>query len=229
MRTMLKKLGPFKNNIVRASKVPGRKSRAQSMVEFAILLPLLIMLFSGMVEFGFMMNTYLSLLDATRQSARLYSNRTPFILNLITNNLDDDFNFYSGAALEVKDALAPPSDPNARQIALDTSRDDVIISVITVNVDDVTDTISLIERHPDGSVFYSLYGTQSSQFQLDADIEALMTQNGTLPVETGILIVEVWYGYHGVLKLPWLTMFMSDANPVMLHADTIMPLVAAKP
>jgi hypothetical protein len=56
-----------------------------------------------------------------------------------------------------------------------------------------------------------------------------MTQNGTIPVETGILIVEVWYGYHGVLKLPWLEMFMSDANPVMLHADTIMPLVSAKP
>jgi hypothetical protein len=64
---------------------------------------------------------------------------------------------------------------------------------------------------------------------LDSEIEALMIQNGTIPVETGILIVEVWYGYHGVLKLPWLEMFMSDASPVMLHADTIMPLVSAKP
>jgi hypothetical protein len=184
-----------------------------------------------MVEFGFMMNTYLSLLDATRQSARHYSNLTPFILNPLTSLIEDDPNFYSGAALEVKDALAPPADPGARQIALDTSNDDVLISVISVSVDTAPDpdVISLIERHPTGYVFFSLYGNQSSNYQLDSEIEALMIQNGTIPVETGILIVEVWYGYHGVLKLPWLEMFMSDASPVMLHADTIMPLVSAKP
>jgi hypothetical protein len=228
---MIRKLDLFRLIATRASKARRRKTRAQSMVEFAILLPLLIMLFSGMVEFGFMMNTYLSLLDATRQSARLYSNRTPFYLDEPTNTLVDDPNFYSGAALEVKDALAPPADPNARQIVLDTSNDDVLISVISVSVDTVPDpdVISLIERHPTGSVFFSLYGTQPSNYQLDSKIEALMTQNGTIPVETGILIVEVWYGYHGVLKLPWLKMFMSDASPVMLHADTIMPLVSAKP
>jgi hypothetical protein len=228
---MIRKLDLFRSIATRASKARRRKTRAQSMVEFAILLPLLIMLFSGMVEFGFMMNTYLSLLDATRQSARHYSNLTPFILNPLTSLIEDDPNFYSGAALEVKDALAPPADPSARQIVLDTSNDDVLISVISVSVDTAPDpdVISLIERHPTGYVFFSLYGNQSSNYQLDSEIEALMIQNGTIPVETGILIVEVWYGYHGVLKLPWLEMFMSDASPVMLHADTIMPLVSAKP
>ena len=229
MKELIRKLQLFSKMAGKTGKARGRKSRAQSMVEFAILLPLLIMLFSGMVEFGFMMNTYLSLLDATRQSARHYSNLTPFLLNPLTNLIEDDPNFYSGSALEVKDALAPPADPNARQIVLDTTRDDVIVSVISVSVDDATDTISLIQRHPDGYVYFSLYGNQSSNYQLDSNIEALMTQNGTIPVQTGILIVEVWYGYHGVLKLPWLEMFMSDSSPVMLHADTIMPLVSAKP
>ena len=56
-----------------------------------------------------------------------------------------------------------------------------------------------------------------------------MIQNGAEPVETGILIIEVYYGYVGILRLPWLTMFMSPDDPVMLHASTIMPLVAAKP
>ena len=56
-----------------------------------------------------------------------------------------------------------------------------------------------------------------------------MTQNGASPVSTGILIVEIYYGYTGVLKVPWLGPIMSDDNPVTLHAYTIMPLVGAKP
>jgi hypothetical protein len=199
------------------------------MVEFAILLPLLIMLFSGMVEFGFMMNTYLSLLDSTRQAARQYSNTNPFLLDEATNTIIDNPNFYSDCALAVVDALAPPSDPDARQIVMDNSRDDVLVSALSVDVDEVTDTISSIERHPDGTLFYSLYGNQTSEYQDDGDIEVLMTQNGTTPVATGILIVEVYYGYEGFLNLPWLEIFMSDDNPVMLHASTVMPLVAAKP
>ena len=206
------------------------------MVEFAILLPLLIILFSGMVEFGFMMNTYLSLLDSTRQAARLYSNSTPFMLDTLTNTVVDDPSFYTGAATEVVEILAPPSDLGARQIVIDTttpsSKDDVIISVISITVDEAAtpDTITLIDRKPDNppAEFYSLTGKQVSKYQ-DADIESFMTQNGRAPVQTGILIVEVYYGYRGVLGLPWLEMFMSENDPVVLHASTIMPLVTAKP
>jgi len=40
-------------------------------VEVAIAFPIFIMLFSGVVEFGFIINTYLSLLDATRDRRTL--------------------------------------------------------------------------------------------------------------------------------------------------------------
>lgn len=207
-----------------------RKTKAQSMVEFAILLPVLIMLFSGMVEFGFMLNSYLSLLDATRQAARLYSNTTPFYLDTGTNTIEDDLNFYLDCAQSAVDILAPPVDPDARQIVLDPTRDDVVISVLSVSIDIAPDpdVISTIVRHPEGSLYYSLYGNQLSIYS-DADIENFMTQNGRTPVETGILIVEIYHGYKGVLKLPWVEPFMNDDNPVTLHASTIMPLVAAKP
>ena len=237
MREIFKKINPFINAKSRIKKASRRKSKAQSMVEFAILLPLLIMLFSGMVEFGFMMNTYLSLLDATRQSARLYSNKTPFMLDTVTNTVVDDPSFYAAAAQEVVDTLAPPTDPDARQIVIDTtstdSIDDVIISVLSVSVDTTAnpDVISLIDRKPDipvGTQFFSLGGNQVSKY-LDADIEDFMTQNGAIPVETGILIVEVYYGYEGILGLPWVEMFMSEEDPIPLHASTVMPLVAAKP
>lgn len=207
-----------------------RKAKAQSMVEFAILLPVLIMLFSGMVEFGFMLNSYLSLLDATRQAARLYSNTTPFYLDTATNTIEDDLNFYLDCAQSAVDILAPPTDPDARRIVLDPTRDDVVISVLSVSIDAAPDpdVISTIVRHPEGSLYYSLYGNQLSIYS-DADIENFMTQNGRTPVETGILIVEIYHGYKGVLKLPWVAAFMNDDNPVTLHASTIMPLVAAKP
>jgi len=200
------------------------------MVEFAILLPLLVMLFSGMVEFGFMLNSYLSLLDATRQAARLYSNTTPFYLDTATNTIMDDLNFYLDCAQSAVDILAPPTDAGARQIALNSLSDDVIVSVLSVSVDTAPDpdVISTIVRYPAGSLFYSLYGNHGSAYT-DTDIENFMTQNNRIPVETGILIVEVYYDYRGVLKLPWVEAFMSDDNPVQLHASTIMPLVAAKP
>jgi hypothetical protein len=227
MKELLRSINLFMQ--YRSKRVRGRKTRGQSMVEFAILLPVLIMLFSGMVEFGFMMNTYLSLLDSTRQAARQYSNSNPFLLDTVTNTVIDNPNFYSDCALAVVDSLAPPADPDARQIVMNDTRDDVLVSVLSVSVDDSTNAISGIVRHPDGALFYTLYGNQTSEYQDNADIESLMTQNGTVPVETGILIVEVYYGYEGFLNLPWLEIFMSDDNPVMLHASTVMPLVSAMP
>jgi len=210
-------------------KGKARKTRGQSMIEFAIALPILIMLFSGMIEFGFMLNAYLSLLDATRSAARLCSNLNPFKLDTATNTLVDDPTFAEYCAQAVVDNLAPPSDPNARQIVMDTSRDDVIVSVLGVSVDSTTNKIIMpISRFKNGSPFYALYGNQLSAYG-DLDIESYMTQNGTLPVQTGMLIVEVYYGYTGILKLPWVEAFMSADNPATLYASTIMPLIAAKP
>ena len=204
------------------------------MIEFAILLPILIMLFSGMVEFGFMLNTYMSLLDSTRQSARLCSNMTPF--KLVNNVIVDDTNFspYCAQAVVITldPSLATPPDPNARLIVMDPTRDDVIVSILRVTV--VANAIDKIDRLPEGKFFYSLYGNEDSAYS-NTDIEDFMTQEdpvthvNSLPVETGILIVEVYYGYEGILKLPWVAAFMSEADPIMLHASTIMPLVAAKP
>jgi len=248
MRNALQKLFLLFIKTSPKQKRKSRKSKGQSMVEFAILLPLLLMLFSGMVEFGFMLNTYLSLLDATRQAARDCSNKNPFRIDE-TNTKVDDLDFYpycAGIVVATLDpSLATPPDPNARRIVMDVSRDDVLVSVLSVRVitDPVTGTVTIppqnpdpdisgIVRHPiiDGSPveFYSLYGNADSAYDNTA-IEDYMTQDGTLPVQTGILIIEVFYGYEGILRLPWVEPFMSPDNPVTLHASTIMPLVAAKP
>ena len=203
-----------------------QKSLGQSLVEFGVALPILILLFSGMVEFGFMLNTYLSLQDAVRTAARRYSNENP--LMKVNGVVEDDITFYEGAAQNVVDAL----DLNAKQIVVDPTRDNVLISVLTVRVDEDADpdAIESITRHPEDAEFFRLYSdTSPNSIYGDVEIADYLTSNKSVPVDMGLLIIEVFYSYEGVLHLPWTEPFFSEANPTMLYNSTIIPLVAVKP
>lgn len=204
---------------------PQKTRRAQSLVEFAIALPVLILLLLGMVEFGFMLNTYLSLQDAARAAARRYSTINPF-------NADDTDNlaYYQAAAQNVVDTLMPSDDPGARQIPVDATRDNILISLVSIKVDKTTSTISSVTRHPTGEQYYKLYGdTDPPSAYSDTSIESLMTANGAVPANAGMLIVEIYYSYEGVINTPVTTPFMSDSNPVMLYVSSIMPITYVKP
>lgn len=48
----------------------GRGEHGQALVELAIVLPILLLLLTGMIQFGLMLNKYLSLNDAARAGAR---------------------------------------------------------------------------------------------------------------------------------------------------------------
>ncbi len=209
----------------------GHKSTGQSLVEIAITLPILILLFSGMVEFGFMLNTYLSIQDAVRTAARHYSNENPLMKDA-GGTVVDDLTFYNDAAQAVVDSLMPPDDPNARQVVVDPTRDNVLISVLTirVNEDADPDAIESITRHPQDAEFFRLYpATTPNSVYGDTEIENYVTTNGAVPVDMGLLIIEIFYSYEGVLHLPWTEPFFSEANPAMLYNSTIIPLVSVKP
>ena len=47
-----------------------KKSRGQSLVELALFLPILLIMLSGLVEFGFGLNQYINIVEATREGAR---------------------------------------------------------------------------------------------------------------------------------------------------------------
>jgi len=229
MKEFIAKLKQILHLDRKPSRKIRRKTRAQSMVEFALLLPILLTLFIGMVEFGFMINTYLSLTDATRQAAREYSNSQPFIS--LSPNVDN-MNFYTDCAQVVIDTLAPPDDPLARQIVMDWTMDDILVSVISVDVDTATDpdTISTITRYPSGETNFSVYQNFPVSPYDDVAIETYMTANGTIPVPAGLLIVEVYYSYESTLGIttPFIKAFAPGGH-VMLYASTIMPLVAVRP
>jgi hypothetical protein len=198
----------------------GHKSRGQSLVEVAIAFPVLIILFSGVIEFGFILNYYLSLLDATRESARLYSGADPFLADGTTDNED----FYYQAAVLVRRTLDPSYlpltdsfDPSykGRRIVLDPAVDDVIISVYGANESSV---ILWRDAGP-----YRLFSHYDSIFTVT---DITNTRVSGAP-NAGILVVEVHYNYHHVLGLPWMTAVIS--NPLHLRAYTVMPIRAAEP
>ncbi len=50
-----------------------KDEKGQSMVEFAMILPVLLLILVGIIEFGFMFSGYLTLTNASRESARAIS------------------------------------------------------------------------------------------------------------------------------------------------------------
>jgi len=225
MRELLLKLFSF-NRKAKALPRKGRpKTRGQSLVEMAISLPVIFILFSGLVEFGFMLNYYLSLLDATRYAARQYAGFTPF------DDLgNDNMNFYydstttpvSGAAGDVVYVLSPINvNDNTRKVQPNPATDDVIISVYSVDGSGNVTTYPV--GYPNG---YHLYGDHVNGNQPQAFNEAsLQSQLVAGAPCQGILVVEVAYTYHQVLGLPWLAWL---GSPV-LHAYSVFPLQAAEP
>ena len=220
MKKILQKVfSLFKKNSPQTS-AGGRKAKGQSMVEIAIALPILLFLFSGMIEFGFILNSYLSLLDATREAARFYSNLDPFGPD-VNKSLARPAPawFFEDSSNMVRTLLdpslldTPTTKYEGRKFPLDPALDDVIITIYSVKK--TTETI--VTTGPS-----HLHGHATSAFTPSEILAKMITGSPN----AGILVVEVSYSYEQILGLPW-TDFLGDH--VMLRAHTIMPLNAAEP
>lgn len=55
------------------SKSLKKKEKGQSMVEFALVIPVLLLIVIGIIEFGFMFSNYLTLTNASREATRYIS------------------------------------------------------------------------------------------------------------------------------------------------------------
>lgn len=178
-------------------------------MEFTIMLPVLLIMLSGLVEFGFLLNHYLDVIDAARETARFGSNIDP-----LTPSSDDllacgsTAYFYRILRCLAEDNLDP-------QITLDPARDDIVISAFSASGSSVT-------RFP-GPSGWSYYGNEGSELS-DAEVAARLDPSAPA---TGFIMVEIFYNYDMILKLPWITAFVPD--PVRLHAYSIMPNSAVEP
>jgi len=210
------------------------------MVEMTIALPVIFMLFSGLIEFGFMLNDYLSLLDATRTAARDFSSLTPFNTDGSDNiafyytDTSGDPSLAYGAAGIVESELAPTTgnpDDNSRKTVLDPATDDVIVSVFSVVNPSTIDAFPTAGAFPGAMEAYPGAGYDDYHWNAAHPITPSFTkaslQNQLVaggPCE-GVVVVEVAWTYHQVLNLPW----MAALGSPVLHAYSIMPLQAAEP
>lgn len=204
----------------------------QSLIELALLLPLLFFLLAGMVEFGFLFYSYLTALDLTREAARFASARDYRELNPPNvpdpNDACEDFdlNYYFDTACFFVDPEINPTLPISS-----TRFEDVTISVFSVTNGQVSD------RWPsDGDGVWSLYNdnwtrdcegnvVRSEPFFTNAEVEAKFVSEA--PVNRGLVLVEVFFCYNQLLDLPGLNLIMDD--PLSVHAYTIMPAPEAIP
>jgi hypothetical protein len=219
-----------------------RKPWGQSLVEVAIAFPILIMLFGGVVEFGFILNEYLSLMDATRESARYWSNDDPICHQVSTTCAvadgvtPDDNGFYYETAYDVQKLLDPSITDSAyrgRRIVLDPTKDDVIVAVYGAKgsiVDNLRPAgpyhLFPTPGHASGN-YPSLFTGKDEDGNIILPEDIIKTLRISNAPNAGILVVEIHYNYHHTLNLPWMTAILP--NPLHLQAYSIMPIRSGEP
>jgi hypothetical protein len=195
----------------------NKKNKGQSLVELALVVGLLAFLMVAVVEYGFLLNRYLNLLDGVREASRYGSNVNPFNLDYTI-----DPNFF--VRPDLSRPVGPTNPPGLadlveqfiQPVTLDPTRDDIVISFWGVTEN------GQLKRFPDADG-WSRYGNATSKFT-DAMIQARL-QSGA--PATGVLLIELFYNYPQTLKLPVFSNIIPD--PIPLYAYTIMPLPAAEP
>lgn len=217
------------------------KTSGQSFVELMIVLTVLALLLTGIVEFGLLFNAYLHILDGAREGARLGSNGIPF-----DNTTGTLYTNFFGDVIERTLDVMDPVELDAAHPDGSGRVDDIVVSVWSV-------TSTALTRFPSSESGYSMCGNyaaliayynsetppriptsltspswssctpRSSNFttaQMDTRVDPLAPS-------TGILLVEVFYNYPQILKLPVFTSVIPDPIPVYTYA--VMPISAAEP
>jgi hypothetical protein len=187
-----------------------RDQRGQSLVETALIAPVLLLVLVGLVEIGMLGNNYLTVLDAGREGARFAASGDPAFRDLNTD-CGTTLDYYIQIACLVDQSIAP--------LTLDSQNDDVVVSVFSVADGQV------VARLPAeaGENGWSRYGNHTSEF-LSSDIQAQMRPGDP---STGLVLVEVFYSHHQILAIPFLTAFIPD--PITIQPYTMMPVSAAEP
>ncbi|MGA2112215.1 MAG: TadE/TadG family type IV pilus assembly protein [Anaerolineales bacterium] len=186
--------------------------RGQSLVETAFLLPVLLILLSGLVELGFMLNQYLTVLDAERNAARFAADGSYDVTDA-DPSCATTRDFYRQTACLVLEELGQEQPT----VTLNPSTDDIVVSAFAATTGG---TISA--RFPSASG-WSYYGNDTSTIS-DATLGGELNSTAN---NDGYVLVEVFYTYHQILRLPWITPFIPD--PVLLHIFTVMPLASVQP
>lgn len=215
----------------------------QSMVEMALAFPILLLIMAGTLEVGWYFNTYLTLLDATREAARYAADGEIALVDSTGTFASCDDDFYYQAACLLKQ--------NMFGVTFSEDEDDIVVSAVTVN-----DTGTVLWRYPlycggpippDGMGYYrlcdSLVQTADQGWSYQAHKNGasddrvrtsyfpkdyLETRLPDSMPGSGIVIVEIYHVHRQFLGLipPGLAFLPQE---ILMHAYTMMPVPSANP
>lgn len=120
LKKIFNKSKAINNNNKEVNKTKNRKSfkneNAQGLVEFALLLPVLLMLILGMIEYGWLLNAKITVTSAAREGARVAvvteeANREAEAQTAVTTSL-------SGSGVTVKPPVLVVSDGSATNLTV---------------------------------------------------------------------------------------------------------------
>ena len=225
-----------------------KKDQGQSLLEFAILVPLFVLFLLGAAEITLFIGAYINVIDLTREAARFASVRDPtkpgsdnFCGAAHTNSFFyDTACIFSPLAGSDSCSTADPSfcDGFNSTLFFKSAEDDIVITSFTVTGNVVTsssggwawsdhdsDTVhnSNWQKNCDGT---SIVPTLTAYFD-KPKIDTYLAQTTDTVPNKGFVTVEAYYCYHQVLKVPLVGLLFPD--PMRIHVYTVMPLPAAAP
>jgi Flp pilus assembly protein TadG len=204
-------------------------SRGQALIETALILTLLIILVGSIIEFGFMLNSYLAIQDAARNAAR-FSSDSLYDFRDNNHNCETTQDFYRQTACLVNMELAQAR-PSVTLTLTTASVDDIIVSAFSIAGSDMVFSPTVFQRYP--VIFGELGWSAALDFAGSRHGTSRITRGQIIDrldsnaPSTGFVLVEVISHYDQKLKLPWITVFLPD--PFTLYTYALMPLVSAEP
>ena len=186
------------------------------------MLPIMLLLLSGVIEFGFMLNFYLDVIDAARETARFAANDDPIRDDTTGNPLDPNPNFYNRAQTLAKQSLEAAADGRIdwRTASCPDVNGDIVLSAFSV----ASGAVAQRYHSGAGETGVSMCGHYSSKLTT-AEVNNII--NGSNIGNTGFIVAEIYYEYDQTLGLPWITAFVPD--PIILYAYSIMPNTNVEP
>lgn len=231
-----------------------KRPRGQSLLELALVLPVLLILLLGVVEVAFFLGRYLDLLDLTREAARFASVRDPFTLahsslwdcGPAAPGTEIPFNFYYQTSCVFSPPAGSSTCTNSKfcnglnsYLVLNPQTDDIVISVFTITNALVTNGWPApngywaMSDHDADTTYNGNWkkDCQGNEVRTEPYFNAARVQSSlstaASTLNKGFVGVELYYCYEQVLNLPLMSTFIP--NPLRAHVYTLMPLPAAQP
>ena len=99
-----------------------KREDGQSMVEFALILPIFLLILCGIIDFGWLFYNQLSLNYACREGARyavVHTDENADVQNIISHIENNSTTVFSNDGVNIKVTYSSPSDPTSGDVTVD--------------------------------------------------------------------------------------------------------------